>query len=87
MIVVRAHRYVFALQDRIAAFPNGHDILRGRAVRLYCDRDADFLIRAQVEGLDHFAAQAAIAITSGRARQAMDRKLKTVQGFIDLIKR
>jgi GAF domain-containing protein len=37
--------------------------------------------------MDLLAAQAAIAITSGRARQAMDRKLKTVQGFIDLIKR
>jgi len=36
--------------------------------------------------MDLLAAQAAIAITSGRARLAMDRKLKTVQGFIDLIK-
>lgn len=36
--------------------------------------------------MDLLAAQAAIAITSARARLAMDRKLKTVQGFIDLIK-
>lgn len=36
--------------------------------------------------MDLLAAQAAIAITSARARSAMDRKLKTVQGFIDLIK-
>jgi GAF domain-containing protein len=36
--------------------------------------------------MDLLAAQAAIAIVSARARLAMDRKLKTVQGFIDLIK-
>ena len=36
--------------------------------------------------MDLLAAQAAIAITSARARVAMDRKLKTVQEFIDLIK-
>jgi hypothetical protein len=36
--------------------------------------------------LDLLAAQAAIAISSARARLAMDRKLKTVQGFIDFIK-
>lgn len=52
--------------------------------RLFSHKEAFTSLDWQI--LDLLAAQAAIAISSARARLAMDRKLKTVQGFIDFIK-